>query len=316
MDTRQALTAASAAVCVIALCTLQKRVQAQTESPPAPTVASVASAPVDPQMAGRILSLFREKTCFRCHASDAKRPKKFNYIDDLAQLRADPKLVVPGEPDQSELVFQVEEGLMPPESTEIPPLNETEVQLVRDWVAHGAPVAGDATEPQVEPDSVESVSAESDPTLSGLARFLRFVGKFHPATVHFPVAFLIGALLAEIWHLATGRERMTSALRFCLWMGALSALPAALFGWLHAYHSGYADWTSFADKPMAAHRWLGIATAIWAWVALILGELRQRRESPKLRTWLLGSLLVAALLAALTGFFGGVLTYGLDHYAY
>lgn len=311
-------------------------VAAQTREPKVPgiklsasdAVSQVQSFAADPtldaQLARQVLALFREKTCVKCHGSAVTRPKEFGYIDDLAKLRADLNLIVPGNPDDSELVFQVEEGLMPPESAEIPPLNPDEVQLVRNWIARGAPAAPAKSDPAlstnggaVKPVEVQPEGAATiDSTLSATGRFLRFLGKFHPATVHFPIAFLVGALLAELWHVATGREGMKSALRFCLWLGALTAPPAALFGWLHAHHSGYADWTSFSNIPLAVHRWLGVATTCSAWVALIFAELRDRRENPGIRMWLHWSLLVAALLAALTGFFGGLVTYGLEHYSY
>ncbi len=290
------------------------------------TSAPPDSEPADQnqQLAHEILSLFREKRCVECHGSAVVRPKKFGFIDDLSQLRADPGLVVPGEPDQSELLYQVEAELMPPEKAESTPLTQEQVSLVRTWIQNGSPVPGTAPplanaagNGQHSLDTAANPSQDPLLEISFSGRVMRFLGKLHPVSVHFPIAFLVGALLGEMWRVATSRTGMQAAVRFCLWIGALSATPAATLGWIHAYHSGYADWTSFADVPLAVHRWLGLLTAICAWAVLILYEVVQRRDSPGLRMHLHWALGAAALLAMLTGFFGGLVTYGgLSHYSF
>ncbi len=265
-----------------------------------------------------------EQRCGECHGTSVAKPKEFGYIDDLPRLSADPALVTPGDPDRSELVFQIEAGLMPPDDSGIPPLDANEVALVRQWVEGlpeaEAPPDEEAGQAASKPgELLIEKQAESEPAagLSTGDRWLRWLGKFHPASVHFPIAFLIGALIAEFWRVTSGRESMLTVTRFCLWMGALSAAPAAVLGWLHAAYGGYGDWARLPSGNIDIHRWLGVSTAIGAWLVLGLYELRLWRNSPRLRTYFQWSLLVLAVLAVATGFFGGLVTYGgLSHYAF
>jgi hypothetical protein len=65
---------------------------------------------------------------------------------------------------------------------------------------------------------------------------------------------------------------------------------------------------------MTAHRWAGTAMALLAVVLLALlerGELTETRQS-RFRL----ALFSAAGLVGATGFLGGALLYGLDHYAW
>ncbi|MCB9907496.1 MAG: hypothetical protein H6830_07250 [Planctomycetes bacterium] len=127
---------------------------------------------------------------------------------------------------------------------------------------------------------------------------LRWSGRFHPIVVHFPIALLVAALLAELGG-KLGRLRQSAATsEFCLWLGALGSLPAAGLGWAlganGSYHAGELDW----------HRWLGVATAALSLLALFVF-----RRYPKLR---LPGLFLLAVLVGITGHLGGELTYGDD----
>jgi uncharacterized membrane protein len=145
--------------------------------------------------------------------------------------------------------------------------------------------------------------------LRGVPKLLAWLGNFHPSTVHFPIALLITAALAELLALVRTLRVLREGARLCLWAAALTALPAACLGWLFG---GFAlvdeDWI------LTAHRWLGTSTAAWAVVALVLGE--RARRSGRGRSVYLAALLTGAGLVSATGFFGGALVYGLDHYAW
>ena len=139
---------------------------------------------------------------------------------------------------------------------------------------------------------------------AGFAKLIAWLGNFHPSLVHFPIAMLLGAAVAEALLLWTGRELFGQSARFCLWIGALSAPPTAVLGW---FFGGCA----LADDNwvLTVHRWMGTLTAAWA-VALL--SLRERAGGTSYRP----ALFLGALLASVTGFFGGALVYGLDHYAW
>lgn len=141
-----------------------------------------------------------------------------------------------------------------------------------------------------------------------LQRVLAWVGRFHPALTNFPIALLLAAALAELLFMATGQEGYRHAARFCLWVGGLGALAAALTGWLYAGFQLAAD-----DFILAVHRWNGTALAVLALAGLWLGERHMRTGR---RGGYRACLFLIALLAGVNGYLGGVMLYGADHYAW
>src|SRR4051812_24509813 len=107
---------------------------------PHPARAAGAGAPSpNERLAAQTLAIFGEK-CFECHTAGAKpKPKKFNYIDDLAKLAANPKFIIPGDPEKSVLYEQIVKDEMPPEDAEAAPLSAAQKEVVRAWIAAGAP---------------------------------------------------------------------------------------------------------------------------------------------------------------------------------
>jgi uncharacterized membrane protein len=123
--------------------------------------------------------------------------------------------------------------------------------------------------------------------------------------VHFPIAMLIGAALAEVLLMSTGREIFQQAARFCVWIGALSAVPTAVLGWCFGgFQVADDEWI------LTVHRWLGTLTASWAIALLAIREHRGGQRSYRPLVF------IGAALAMATGFFGGAMIYGLDHYAW
>ncbi len=143
-------------------------------------------------------------------------------------------------------------------------------------------------------------------------RLLRLAGKFHVVVVHFPIALLLAAALAEllVWR---GRASLVPVVRFCLFLGALSAVVAAPLGWIAAASE---DWSGPFAETLFYHRWLGTTTAVLSVAALIVYELELRRRHATLRLW--GRLLVflVAGLVGLAGHFGGLLVNGLNYYSF
>ena len=127
-------------------------------------------------------------------------------------------------------------------------------------------------------------------------------GRFHPLLVHFPVALLLAALLAQVLGALRGRERYEAAARFCLALGAAGAVVAAALGWAAAASSSY---PSAAQQDLFLHRWIGTATAVAAVVAWATG----RRAGPLHRSLLV----LAAVGVAVAGYYGANLIYGPDH---
>jgi uncharacterized membrane protein/YHS domain-containing protein len=142
------------------------------------------------------------------------------------------------------------------------------------------------------------------------SRLIGWLGKFHPPTVNFPIAMLVGAALAELLLIKTRRTFFANANRFCLWVGCLGAVAGATLGWFFAgFHLVDDTWI------LTVHRWLGTTTGAWSILLLVFGERTFRRADAGRRTYRI-LLFVGAGLVAITGFLGGSLIYGLKHYAW
>ena len=142
----------------------------------------------------------------------------------------------------------------------------------------------------------------------GVPRPLAWLGKFHPLAVHFPIAMLIAAALSELLLMRTGHELFLHSTRFAVWVGSLGALAAATLGWFFAgFRIADEEWL------MTTHRWLGTSASALAPVVLFLCE-RAYRSSERQAFRL--ALFPLAAVVALTGFFGGALLYGIDHFAW
>jgi uncharacterized membrane protein len=133
-----------------------------------------------------------------------------------------------------------------------------------------------------------------------------FFGRFHPATVHFPIALLSVTALLETLQVLRRKPALSPATLPLAAIGAVSAVLAALMGWANA--SGRK-----AQDALDAHRWAGIATAALALVAWLLVERARHAEGTRVRL-ARGSLFLATILAGLAGHWGGVLVYGNEYY--
>jgi len=79
--------------------------------------------------------------CFRCHGPDPK-PRQAELRLDLRDVAVGKKAIVPGKPDESELVRRIfstspDEVMPPPASNKV--LAPREKEVLREWIAQGAP---------------------------------------------------------------------------------------------------------------------------------------------------------------------------------
>lgn len=143
-------------------------------------------------------------------------------------------------------------------------------------------------------------------------KLIVWLGAFHPPMVNFPVALLAVGAFAEVLTMMTGKTEFSIAARFCVRLGAAGALAAGILGWFFAgFHVADKGWI------MTTHRWLGTSTVLVAMLAWGLGELswRQSQSAGARRRYRFAIFLSSALVLA-TGFLGGALVFGLDHYAW
>lgn len=167
--------------------------------------------------------------------------------------------------------------------------------------------------PAMAPHSHDHAPPTSDePTASSPSPWVRRVGRLHPMVVHFPIALLLAAALAELLAMVTRSVHFAFAARFCLWTGSIGAVVAAALGWVAAqsFSGGEAD----ADL-LWVHRWLGVTTAVLALVALGACERAHRRDSPRWRWAYRATLGLGSLVVGAAGHWGAALVYGWDYLA-
>ncbi len=138
---------------------------------------------------------------------------------------------------------------------------------------------------------------------------LRWLGYFHPATVHFPVGLIVAAAAAELLAMARRKAWFGDAARFCTWGAAIGALIATPLGWFNA------GWDlAYDDRLLALHRWLGTGAMLWMIALVVLVELASRRGTGTWRWAYRAALLVGVTVVLLVGHYGGSLVYGPDYY--
>lgn len=290
-----------AAICLLAL---ESILAADVPEPPAATKEERL------KIALEVHNVFEAK-CLDCHGPELPRPKgKFGHVLDLKRVADNPEYIVRGNPEKSDLYVMVRDDEMPGEDASVPPLSKAEKETVRHWIEIGAPheLPGIEKEQPVIPSVV--VAAPEMPTWK---RAIRWIGRFHPVSTHFPVALMYVAVLAEAFAWWTKRESWLQTVRFLVVLGALGALAAASLGWINA------SFTSYVGSSVAIlkwHRWLGTFTALWTVICAVLVVIADCREGSPERQRFRGALLVGAGLVGISGFLGSALIYGLDHYSW
>ena len=139
---------------------------------------------------------------------------------------------------------------------------------------------------------------------------LRFIGRLHPLIVHLPIGLLLLAGLLEVFALAPGYRSLRRASAFVLVLAAVSAVSAAIAGYLLSLDGGY------NEALVASHKRLGIAVAIGALLAAYLRIRGRRRDSAGRNRLYAGVLLATVSAMLLAGHRGAELTHGSGYFSY
>jgi mono/diheme cytochrome c family protein/uncharacterized membrane protein len=266
-----------------------------------------SAAPEPKQDLGaEVRAVFAAK-CAACHGPDLAKPKgRFGYVLDLRKVASNPEMVVPSRPEESELWSLVSQGEMPPPDSPRGPLTEAEKEIIRAWIAAGAP---DALSPAPAAQSVTagpapSSSAPADAPTMG--RTLRWLGKLHLLLIHFPIALLVAAGIGELISVWRGSRVPSPTVRFCLTVAAVAVVPTVAFGWLHAAAGNGVG----SPQLLTAHRWVGTMTGVWVIGTALWAERDARRgvRSRGVRV----ALVIGIVLVAATAHLGALMVHGSD----
>ena len=129
------------------------------------------------------------------------------------------------------------------------------------------------------------------------------IWEFHPALVHFPIAFFLAAVALDLYSLKRPRELLTRAAAGLYVAGVLTGIASGIAGivaWFTAPHSDEVHALMYWH-PALALAMLAIFTvvAIWRW--------KGRATAPRPWAWVMS--LVGTVLLLVAGYLGGYLVY-------
>ena len=134
---------------------------------------------------------------------------------------------------------------------------------------------------------------------------MAFVGRLHPLLIHFPIALVIFAAVAESAATLTDHDRWHTVAVANLRAGAACAVMAVVAGWLLALAPGI-ETTSLLEW----HRWLG-TIAMGVMLAAALATFGTDGRSSFVWMYRI-ALFGGGALVAVAGHLGGLLVWGAD----
>ena len=134
-----------------------------------------------------------------------------------------------------------------------------------------------------------------------------FFGRLHPLVLHLPIGFLLLAFLMEWRDRKNEQKIFAPAIGFALLLGMLSAIIAAISGFILSREGAY------EESLLSKHQWLGIAVAL---VSVGVYVLHQRQsQSARMKRLYHFSLGATVVMIMLAGHLGGSLTHGENYLA-
>lgn len=141
--------------------------------------------------------------------------------------------------------------------------------------------------------------------------WIQRLGNLHLIFLHFPIALLLSAAIADLLFIWFRKPLFFEASRSMLLFGAFSAIPTVLTGMALAYGSHY---EGILATFFWLHFFLGIGITLLAFFALILRERHRKNKIETLKGYYLCMALLFITVNA-TGFFGGMMTFGIDFFS-
>ncbi|MCC6788846.1 MAG: hypothetical protein IT547_13515 [Hyphomonadaceae bacterium] len=146
-------------------------------------------------------------------------------------------------------------------------------------------------------------------TLSG--RIIRWLGVWHPAVIHFPIALLLTAAFLEAAAVIRRKPVYAASNKILLAVATLGAFAAAPLGWANAGLPAPDD-----ETALVLHRWIGTALPflillVW-WLKKPVDEAAQRPGGWGYET----ALALTVLVILSQAYLGAEVTHGAGHLAF
>ncbi len=146
----------------------------------------------------------------------------------------------------------------------------------------------------------------------GNSGLIVFLGKLHPAVVHFPIALVLVALAFVVVRMIFGLERYEEMAATIIYWAAASAIAAAFLGLARA--SG-PKFPSFLESYFLWHRALGLVTAALTTVTAVTAFEWRHSGSRKLLIAFRILLAVTAVVIGIAGHLGAALVFGPNYFS-
>lgn len=131
------------------------------------------------------------------------------------------------------------------------------------------------------------------------------LGEVHPAAVHFPIALLMTAGLAEFFYARSQNAAFEFCARFLLKIGAITAVLSAAVGFAAA--ASHPPFTGDLARNFILHRIGGISMPVLALLTWGLAQAAVRTGRPGQRGAYRFFLILTIAIVAAVGYLGGTL---------
>jgi len=173
---------------------------------------------------------------------------------------------------------------------------------------------------QATDTSAEATAANSDTDMQSLTThdsslitkqrqdpLLSFIGSFHPMLVHFPIALIISAWLAEMYGRTMKLTYCVNAARFCTILAAVTAPITLILGLLA---EGANNTLPDMAETLTSHKYFSIAVCVAIILTCYISEsARSKQNHQMMKIYRIG-LFVSVILVTIAGHKGATLVFG------